>query len=95
MALIATIEFERDQHRNPQVADHLAADYAAEIKALPAVLGTHPSERWDELVVQYAVACIALARGQRWLARAHLELDRDTAGRRFSDEFGWKIPNDQ
>jgi hypothetical protein len=92
LGLIATIDLERDQHRNPKVAKELAAGYFTAIKSLPAVLGTHPDEKWNELVVQAAVACIALARGQRWFARAYSELDRETAGRWFSEEFGWDFP---
>jgi hypothetical protein len=95
LALIATIELERDQHRNPMVAKELAADYFAAIKSLPAVLGTHPDEDWSELVVQSAAACIAVSRGQRWFARAYFELDRDTAGRWFSEEFGWDFPDSE
>ena len=93
LVLIATIELERGQHGNPKVAKELAGDYFAAIKSLPGVLGSHPDEQWSELVVQPAVACIALARGQRWFARAYLELDRDTARRWFSEEFGWDFPD--
>jgi hypothetical protein len=92
LALIATIDLEREQHGNPKVANELAASYFAATKSLPAILGTHPDDEWSELVVRPAVACIALARGQRWFARAYLELDRDTAGRWFSEEVGWDFP---
>lgn len=44
-------------------------------------------------MVQPAVACIALARGQRWFARAYNELDRGTAERWFSEESGWDFPD--
>src|SRR5258707_118280 len=71
LALVATIELERDQHRNPKVAQELSVDYYAAIKSLPGVLGTHQDQEWSELVVQSAVACIALARGHRWFARAY------------------------
>ncbi len=93
LALVATIELERNQHNNPEVAKELSADYYAALKSLPVVLGTHPDQEWSELVVQSAVACIALARGQRWFARAYFELDRDTADRWFSEEFGWDFPD--
>lgn len=93
LALVATIELERGQHSNPEVAKELSVDYFAAIKSLPAVLGTHRDQEWSELVVQSGVACIALARGQRWLARAYFELDHDTAGRWFSEEFGWDFPD--
>jgi hypothetical protein len=92
LAMIATIELARDQHKNPKVAKELSAGYYASIKSLPTILGTHPDQEWSELVVQYSIACIAMARGQRWLARAYLELDRETAGRWFSEEFGWDFP---
>jgi hypothetical protein len=93
VGLIATIELERDQHRNPSVAKELSAGYDAAIRSLPEVLGTHPDREWHEYAVGPAVACIALARGQRWFARAYFELDRDTAGRWFSEEFGWDFPD--
>ncbi|HJT76784.1 MAG TPA: hypothetical protein VJ739_06240 [Gemmataceae bacterium] len=87
LALIAVIELERP--RNPQPSEELLEAYFTAVRSLPAVLGTHPDQEWGELVVRPAVACIALARGQRWYARAYLELDPDTAGRWFSEEFGW------
>jgi hypothetical protein len=93
LALVATIELERDRHRNPKVAKELSVGYHAAIQSLPGLLGTHSDQEWSELVVQAAVACIAMARGQRWFARAYLELDRDTAGQWFSEEFGWDFPD--
>ncbi|WP_435006092.1 hypothetical protein P12x_003753 [Tundrisphaera lichenicola] len=90
--LVATIELQRDQLRNPKVAPELADSYFLAIRALPEILSTHPDRDWGEDVVGPAVACIALARGQRWFARACIELDRDTAGRWFTEEFGWKFP---
>lgn len=93
VALIATIELERDQHGNPPVALDLQTGYHAAIRALPKILGTHPDQEWDEDTTRSAVACIALARGQRWIARAYFEMDRDTAGRWFSEEFGWNFPD--
>jgi hypothetical protein len=93
LALVATIELARDQGKNPPVAKQLSAGYHAAIQSLPAVLGTHPDQAWGESVVGPAVACIAVARGQRWFARAYFLLDRDTAGRWFSEEFGWDFPD--
>jgi hypothetical protein len=87
LALIALVELERPS--NPEPAPELADAYMASIRSLPAILGAHPDQNWSELVTQSAVACIALARGQRWLAKAYFELDHDTAGRWFSEEFGW------
>jgi hypothetical protein len=91
LGLVACIELERPH--NPPIHTELADDYFAAIRALPAVLGGHLDQEWSEQVVRAAVACIALARGQRWLAKAYFELDRDTAGRWFSEEFGWDLPD--
>lgn len=93
VALIATIELERDQRDNPPVAEELSDGYYLAIRSLPAILVAHPDQEWDETVVGPAVACIAMSRGQRWFARAYFELDRDTAGRWFSEEFGWDFPD--
>ena len=91
LALVACIELERPC--NPQIDDRLADGYFAAIRSLPTIIGTHSDQQWDDQVVQAAVACIALARGQRWQAKAYFELDRDTAGRWFSEEFGWDLPD--
>lgn len=93
LSLIALIELERDQPKNPPVAEELLIDYLDAIRSLPQILGSHPDRAWDEHTVRSAVACIALARGQRWLARAYFELNRDTASRWFSEEFGWEFPD--
>jgi hypothetical protein len=93
LALIAKIELERDQHNNPPVAEELSTSYHESLNSLPEILGTHPDRNWNELTVQSAVACIALARSQRWFARAYFELDRNTASRWFSEEFGWEFPD--
>ena len=93
LALVATIELERDQHGNPKVARELLAGYTAAILSLPGVLGSHPDQSWSHLVVQSATACIAMARGQRWFARVYLELDRETAGRWLADELGCEFPD--
>lgn len=91
LALIAVIELERPRHRNPKPHKLLAEAYQTAIRSLPAVLCGHPDHDWTEETTQYAAACLALARGQRWLARAHFELDRETAGRWFHEEFGWEF----
>lgn len=91
LSLIAVIELERPKHANPQVRADLSEAYFKAIRSLPAVLGTHPDHEWDEEVIRSAAACIALARGQRWFARAFFELDRGTAARWFTEEFGWDL----
>ncbi|MDX1945173.1 MAG: hypothetical protein SFU86_07185 [Pirellulaceae bacterium] len=93
IGLIATIELERDQHGNPPVAEELSQGYYEAIRSLPELLATHPDQKWGEDAVAPSVACIALARGQRWFARAYFELDKDTASRWFSEEFGWDFPD--
>jgi hypothetical protein len=91
LALIACIELQRPS--NSRVNQKFAIDYFAAIQALPSVLGTHPDQDWSEQVVQAAVACIAMARGQRWMAKAYFEMDKSTAKRWFSEEFGWDFPD--
>ena len=90
LALIAVIELERPT--NPAIPPELAVSYHQAIRELPSILGTHPDQDWDEHVTRSAVACVALARGQRWYAKACFEMDRDTASRWFSEEFGWDLP---
>jgi len=89
--LIAVIELERAEHHNPKVRKDLSEAYFTAIRSLPVILGNHPDQEWGEEVIRYAAACIALARGQRWFAKAYFELDRHSAGRWFSEEFGWKF----
>jgi hypothetical protein len=89
LALIAVVEIERPA--NPAIPPELAGDYFRAIRSLPEVIGCHPDQEWGELIVSPAVTCIALARGQRWFAKACLELDHDTAKRWFSEEFGWEL----
>jgi hypothetical protein len=93
ISLIATIELARDREGNPAVDDFLADGYFSAIRSLPEILASHPDRVWDELTVGPATACVALARGQRWFARAYFELDRATAERWFSAEFGWDFPD--
>jgi hypothetical protein len=93
LALIATIELEREERKNPPVASELSESYTAAIRSLPEILGSHSDTDWDELIMQSAAACIALSRGQRWFGRAYLELVRDTAGRWLAEEMGYE-PDD-
>jgi hypothetical protein len=89
LSLVAIIELQRAEEGNPRVANELSEAYFSAIRSLPGILGNHPDQEWGEEVTQYAASCIALARGQRWFAKAYFELDRRTAGRWFSEEFGW------
>ena len=92
LALIAVIELERPT--NPAIPPELHAVYFNAIRELPAIVGSHHDQSWDELVTRAAIACIALGRGQRWYAKACFELDRGTAERWFSEEFGWDLKDD-
>lgn len=94
LALIAVIELERPRHRNPKPLRVLADAYRTAIRSLPAILVGHSDQDWGEETTQFAVTCIALARGRRWLSRAYFELDRQTAGRWFREEFGREFEGD-
>ena len=87
--LIAVIELARPS--NPSVPEFLAASYFRTIKELPAVVGSHPQREWNEILTQHIVCCIALARGQRVLARVYLEMDQNAAQQWLQDEIGYKV----
>ena len=87
--LIAVIELERPS--NPSVPEFLTAGYFRAIKEVSAVVGTHPQQEWDEILTQHIVCCIALARGQRVLARVYLEMGLDAAQQWLWDEVGYKV----
>ncbi len=73
LTLIAVIELERP--KNLAVPAELSDPYFESIASLPKILAEHPDKRWNDLVMQGAAACIALARGQREFARVYLDLD--------------------
>jgi len=87
--LIAVIELERPS--NPSVPEFLAEGYFRAIKELPAVVGSHPQQEWDEILTRHIVCCIALARGHRVLARGYLEMGPDAAQRLLREEIGYKV----
>jgi hypothetical protein len=87
--LIAVIELERPS--NPNVPECLAAGYFRAIKELPAVVGNHPQQEWEEILTRHIVCCIALARGQRVLARVYLEMGPDAAQQWLRGEIGYKV----
>jgi hypothetical protein len=83
--LIAVIELARPRHcKNHPMPPELAEGYFLALGRLPEVVGAHVHKDWSSIVMQYIAACIALARGQRLLARTYLEMDRDGA-------VGWLI----
>ena len=53
----------------------LAEGYATAIAHVPEVVANHPQKQWGPELTQHVMACIALARGQRLLARAYFEMD--------------------
>jgi hypothetical protein len=76
LAMVATIELHRPL--NPPPLAELEAAYREAIERLPSLIGNHAQNTWDERTTRGAVACIALARGQRRLASVYLDLDIDT-----------------
>ena len=87
--LIAVIELQRPS--NPGVPGFLAAGYLRAIKELPAVVGSHPQRKWDGVLTRHIVCCVALARGQRALARVYLEMGPDAAQQWLRDEIGYEL----
>lgn len=71
-ALVAVIELERPT--NLAVPAELSDAYFHSIASVPNLLAAHPDTHWDELVMQGAASCLALARGQREFARVYLEM---------------------
>ena len=84
--LIAVIELERPH--NPQPPPELADDYYRTIQDLPVIICSHPYREWDDLSTRALVSCIALAQGQRLLARLYLEMTREAAAKWLNQELG-------
>jgi hypothetical protein len=76
LAMVATIELNRPL--NPPPLPEFEAAYRDAIERLPSLISNHANTTWDKRTTQAAVACIALARGQRRLASVYLDLDVDT-----------------
>jgi hypothetical protein len=88
--LIAAIELERPHYcRNRLMPPELADSYYEAIARVPEVVGTHAQKEWPPILLQHIVACIALARGQRLLARAYLEMDREGAIKWLAEGMGF------
>lgn len=88
IGLIAVIEIERPT-RNPKVRADLADAYFRAIDQVPEVVASHPQREWDAVLTQNIMAGIALARGQRLLARAYLELSLEAATEWLRDVQGY------
>jgi hypothetical protein len=88
--LIAVIELERVPYcRNRRMPQELTEAYFTAIAQLPEVVATHPQKEWGPELTQHIVTCIALARGQRMLARAYLEMDKEAAITWLQNEIGY------
>jgi len=89
-ALIAVVELERTHYcRNRPMPGELADGYYAALARLPEVEGGHEQKKWSPILMQHIAACVALARGQRLLARAYLEMDRDGAKKWLTEGMGF------
>ena len=77
LALISAIELARPG--GPDFPVELEHDYHSAIQSMPMILARHPQVKWDELTTRCAVSCIALARGQRQLAKAYFDLSLQEA----------------
>jgi hypothetical protein len=86
--LIAVIELARPE--NVPIPEELTAAYFKAITDLPAVIGSKSDRQWSQEVTRCIAACMALAGGQRLLAKAYLELDVETAKRFLEEETGWR-----
>jgi hypothetical protein len=88
--LVAVIELERPHScLNCPMPSELADGYYEAINRLPEVVSAHPQKEWLPILMQHITACIALARGQRLMARAYLEMDRDGAIRWLAEGMGF------
>ncbi len=88
--LIAVIELERLHYcGNRPMPAELEESYAKAIDRLPEIVSAHAQKEWRPIVMQHVMACIALARGQRLLARAYLEMDREGAIKWLEEEMGF------
>lgn len=85
--LIAVIELARPD--NGPVPEEQTAGYFKAITDLPTVIGSRPDRQWSAEVTRCVAACMALAGGQRLLAKAYLELNPEAAQRFLEEEIGW------
>lgn len=87
--LISTIEMERPS--NPPPPAEIANDYFRAIEALPEIVGSHSDHEWDDILTQCILSCIALARGQRVLARVYAEMSLDWTAPLLPDSRSSKL----
>jgi len=63
-----------------QVPDDLEASYFASLSRLPGLIAAASAREWDSDFLQCAMAALAAAKGNEFLAEASLELSPDVAG---------------
>lgn len=86
--LTSVIELERPH--NPSVPNELAEAYFGSIEKIPLVVAKHPDRKWDELLTRCIVSCIALAKGQRELAKIYLEMSLEAGLMWIKNEIRYK-----
>jgi hypothetical protein len=87
--LICIIELERPH--NPLPPEELVQDYFQALARLPEVVALHPDRQWDTILTQCIVACLALTRGQRLLARVYSEMDHNAARQWLEENVGYAL----
>jgi hypothetical protein len=91
----AIVELSRPENRNPPVPAEVELAYELALRKLP-VLGAEKMRRGCAPHVVMGIAAVtALAAGQRLLARAYLDFDREAAAAFVEAEYGYTpTPND-
>jgi hypothetical protein len=79
VAFVVTVELDRETPGNPPVPPELWDVYRQALHDLPLVALSHPNQRWNEELVMYVAATVALAHEHRQLARAYCEFDTEQA----------------
>lgn len=92
--LVACIELERPAKRNPAVPSELRGAYFQALESVPALLAEHPERVWDPSLTPCAVACVALARGQRQFARVYLDQSLEAGLAWLHEETGYDPADD-
>lgn len=88
-ALAATIEVERHRHSNPDLPAWLTHFYTEAWKALVRMALSDLAAATDPLVVQSAVAVVALGRGALRLGALLADLDESEIDEYLNDHAAW------
>ncbi len=84
--LIAVIELERHNPRNPPVPDYLSEAYREALKTVGSIAFGHHDQDWDELLTSQVFSAIAASKGHHTIARALLELTDSEMAQAFLDK---------